>query len=184
LAKRLRQNQPVFLLANGLLRPNTADSLARRTELPISARQLAPAEANARRELHFFGGGGLVFQNPEQPANALYLYQWPEDLSYGLVTWAMDGQRILLALSQTTPSSHFDLEALVSPCNGLSLARKRTLAGRVMMLDTLSCYAREPNRLPQPAIAASYCFKLQRIHAARKHPIVVASHDLDFLFDG
>ncbi|MCT0203515.1 energy-coupling factor ABC transporter ATP-binding protein [Synechococcus sp. CS-602] len=157
----------LFLLANGLLRPQHG-RIRWRGE-PIAYQRQALAQLRQRV--------GLVFQNPEHQLVATSV---AEDLSYGLVNLGMDDNEILWRVKQAIV--HFDLEALVDrPVHGLSLGEKKQLSlADVMMLEPELLLLDEPTAYLSPGHCRELLLQLQRIHAAGT-AIVVASHDLDFL---
>ncbi len=157
----------LFLLANGLLRPQQGQ--LRWREAPI--RYARGSLRRLRQQV------GLVFQNPEHQLVATTV---EEDLSFGLVNLGLEEAEIRRRMQQAAET--FGLEALLErPTHMLSMGQKKSLSlADVMVLEPELLLLDEPTAYLSPGHGRALLQQLQRIHASGT-TILVASHDMEFL---
>lgn len=157
-----------FLLANGLYQ--TQHGVIRWQGQPIHYDRAFLTQL--RQQI------GLVFQNPE---HQLVVSTVEEDISYGLCNLGLPepevAQRVQQAIAQ------FDLSELAhQPIHHLSLGQKKRVSlADVMVLQPQLLLLDEPTAYLDARHTQELIGQLQRIHAAGT-TIVLASHDLDFLY--
>ena len=158
----------LFLLANGSYKP---------TEGAIFW-QGQPISYNRSELVHLRQQVGLVFQNPEHQLVASTVQ---EDISYGLCNLALSeaeiGQRVEEAIND------FDLNELThQPIAHLSLGQKKRVSlADVMVLRPNLLLLDEPTAYLDHLHTKELLKQLQKIHYLGTS-IIVASHDLDFLY--
>jgi cobalt/nickel transport system ATP-binding protein len=157
----------LFLLANGLLRPQRGRIRWRGQPIGYGRRELARLRQRV----------GLVFQNPEHQLVATTV---AEDLSYGLVNLGLEESEIRRRIQSVIDS--FDLGDLLDrPVHMLSLGQKKQLSlADVMVLEPELLLLDEPTAFLSPGHCRDLRARLEQIHSAGT-TIVVASHDLEFL---
>ncbi|MCP9825570.1 energy-coupling factor ABC transporter ATP-binding protein [Synechococcus sp. EJ6-Ellesmere] len=157
----------LFLLANGLLRPQRGQIRWRSQPIGYGRKELA----ELRQRI------GLVFQNPEHQLVATTV---AEDLAYGLVNLGLEESEIRHRIE--TVAEWFDLGDLLNqPVHRLSLGQKKQLSlADVMVLEPELLLLDEPTAYLSPGHCRDLRRQLQGIHAAGT-TIVVATHDLEFL---
>jgi cobalt/nickel transport system ATP-binding protein len=157
----------LFLLANGLLKPQHGRIRWRGQPIGYGRRELAQL-----RQLV-----GLVFQNPEHQLVATTV---AEDLSYGLVNLGLEEGEIRRRIKRVV--DRFDLGDLLDrPVHMLSLGQKKLLSlADVMVLEPELLLLDEPTAFLSPGHCRDLRARLEQIHAAGT-TIVVATHDLEFL---
>lgn len=157
----------LFLLANGLLRPQQGQLHWRDAPIHYDRRSLQ----RLRQQV------GLVFQNPEHQLVATTV---EEDLSFGLVNLGLEEGEIRRRMQQAV--QNFGLEALLGrPTHMLSMGQKKTLSlADVMVLEPELLLLDEPTAYLSPGHCRALLHQLQRIHASGT-TILVASHDMEFL---
>lgn len=157
----------LFLLANGLLRPQQGQLHWRREPIRYDRRSLRLLRQQV----------GLVFQNPEHQLVATTV---EEDLSFGLVNLGLQEAEIRRRVRQAVES--FGLEALLErPIHMLSMGQKKALSlADVMVLEPALLLLDEPTAYLSPGHGRELLRQLRRIHA-KGTTILVASHDMEFL---
>lgn len=157
----------LFLLANGLLKPQAGSVHWRGSALRYDRRSLQRQRQRV----------GLVFQNPEHQLVATTV---AEDLSFGLLNLGLSEPEVRQRVARAAEA--FGLSALLDrPVHMLSLGQKKTLSlADVMVLEPELLLLDEPTAYLSPGRSRDLLAQLHRIHAAGT-TLVVASHDLDFL---
>lgn len=157
----------LFLLANGLLKPQQGQLHWRDTPIRYDRRSLR----RLRQQV------GLVFQSPDHQLVATTV---EEDLSFGLVNLGLEEGEIRRRIQQAV--ENFGLEALLErPTHMLSMGQKKNLSlADVMVLEPELLLLDEPTAYLSPGHGRALLRQLQRIHAAGT-TILVASHDMEFL---
>jgi cobalt/nickel transport system ATP-binding protein len=157
----------LFLLANGLLKPQRGQIRWRGQPIGYGRRELAKLRQRV----------GLVFQNPEHQLVATTV---AEDLSYGLVNLGLEEGEIHRRIQMVV--DRFDLGDLLDrPVHMLSLGQKKQLSlADVMVLEPELLLLDEPTAFLSPGHCRDLRARLDHIHAAGT-TIVVATHDVEFL---
>jgi len=157
----------LFLLANGLLRPQSGQILWEGKPFSYCREGLS----KLRQRI------GLVFQNPEHQLVATTV---AEDLSYGLVNMGLGDDEIRSRIHAIANS--FNLGNLLDrQVHSLSLGQKKQLSlADVMVLEPELLLMDEPTAYLSPGHCIDLRQRLNRIHAAGTS-VIVSTHDLEFL---
>ncbi|MGQ9871503.1 energy-coupling factor ABC transporter ATP-binding protein [Leptodesmis sp.] len=157
-----------FLLANGLYQ--TQHGVIRWRGQPIHYDRTFLTQL--RQQI------GLVFQNPE---HQLVFSTVEEDISYGLCNLGLPIPEVARRVQQAI--AQFDLSELAhQPIHHLSLGQKKRVSlADVMVLQPQLLLLDEPTVYLDARHTQDLIGQLQQIHLAGT-TIVLASHDLDFLY--
>jgi cobalt/nickel transport system ATP-binding protein len=158
----------LFLLANGLYKPQTGQILWQQQPLTYDRQSLM----KLRQQV------GLVFQNPEQQIVATTV---EEDISYGLYNLGLSTPIIAERVQQALID--FNLTELAqTPIHHLSLGQKKRVSiADVMVLRPELLLLDEPTAYLDPRHTRLLLATLQQIHAAGT-TIIMATHDLDLVY--
>ncbi len=158
----------MFLLANGLYKPDRGKILWQRKPLQYDRKSLV----KLRQQV------GVVFQDPEQQLVASTV---EEDISYGLCNLGLPDIEIQQLVEQAL--IEFDLIELAQrPVHHLSLGQKKRVSiADVMVLKPELLLLDEPTAYLDRLHTRKLMTTLQNIHAAGT-TIVMASHDLDLVY--
>jgi cobalt/nickel transport system ATP-binding protein len=158
----------LFLLANGLYKPERGKIAWQRTPLQYDRKSLVKLRQKV----------GVVFQDPEQQLVASTV---EEDISYGLCNLGLPEMEIQQQVEQTL--IEFDLIELAQrPVHHLSLGQKKRVSiADVMVLKPELLLLDEPTAYLDRLHTRKLMTTLQNIHAAGT-TIVMATHDLDLVY--
>jgi cobalt/nickel transport system ATP-binding protein len=158
----------LFLIANGLYRPQAGSVRWQGSPLRYDRSALA----RLRQQV------GLVFQNPEHQLVATTV---EEDISYGLYNLGIPEAEIRVRVQAALAQFHLT-ELAQQPIHNLSLGQKKRVSiADVMVLKPDLLLLDEPTAYLDPRHTTALREQLQAIHADGT-TIVLASHDLDFLY--
>jgi cobalt/nickel transport system ATP-binding protein len=158
----------MFLLAMGLFQPQQGQVFWQGQPL----RYTHGALSQLRQQI------GLVFQNPEHQVVATTV---TADIAYGLSNLGLTKPEMMQRIEQTI--SDFDLlELAEEPIHHLSLGQKKRVSiADVMVLQPKLLLLDEPTAYLDPRHTRNLVTLLQEIQA-RGTTILLASHDLDFVY--
>lgn len=158
----------LFLLANGLYQPQQGKLYWQGEPFRYDRKSLT----QLRQQI------GLVFQNPEHQLVASTV---EEDISYGLYNLGLAECEIARRVQEAI--EQFDLtELALVPVHNLSLGQKKRVSiADIMVLKPQLLLLDEPTAYLDPRHTQQLISLLQQIHASGT-TIVLASHDLDFIY--
>jgi cobalt/nickel transport system ATP-binding protein len=158
----------LFLLANGLYKPQQGKLYWQGEPFRYDRKSLT----QLRQQI------GLVFQNPEHQLVASTV---EEDISYGLYNLGLAECEIARRVQEAI--EQFDLtELALVPVHNLSLGQKKRVSiADIMVLKPQLLLLDEPTAYLDPRHTQQLISLLQQIHASGT-TIVLASHDLDFIY--
>ncbi|PLZ94325.1 cobalt ABC transporter ATP-binding protein [Fischerella thermalis CCMEE 5198] len=158
----------LFLLANGLYKPDTGKIIWQNKPLQYDRKSLMQLRQKV----------GVVFQDPEQQLVASTV---EEDISYGLCNLGLPEIEIQQRVEQAL--IEFDLIELAQrPVHHLSLGQKKRVSiADVMVLEPELLLLDEPTAYLDRLHTRKLMTTLQDIHATGT-TIVMATHDLDLVY--